>query len=74
MIKVGDCREYNDERERELPQLLQVSRFKFRGNRVILHKTSSGEQDSVHRLMFANLFRQALGPVLQLLLLAVVLV
>ena len=25
MIKVGDCREYNDERERELPQLLQVS-------------------------------------------------
>ena len=25
MIKVGDCREYNDERERELPQLLQVA-------------------------------------------------
>ena len=25
MIKVGDSREYNDERERELPQLLQVS-------------------------------------------------
>ena len=28
MIKVGDCREYNDERERA-PQLLQVSRFLF---------------------------------------------
>ena len=37
------------------------------------YKTESGEQGTVHRFQFANLFRQA-EPVLQLLFLAVVLV
>ena len=27
MIKVGDCREYNDERERELPSTFYVEPF-----------------------------------------------